>query len=110
LCLPHHSKADDRTTGEANYPPELLRKWKAGHEGINGPALAALGPIDEESLASLLLEAFDPPVKRLEKIADQLETMLPHSVAALDTTFHQLIRALDVILAAANDMPRYGPM
>ena len=34
LCLPHHSEVDDRKTGEKLYPPELLRKWKADHEGV----------------------------------------------------------------------------
>jgi hypothetical protein len=73
LCLPHHGEVDDRKTGERLYPPDKLRKWKQTHEGSNGPALAMLGPVDEDSLTELLLEVFDPPVKRLEKIADQLE-------------------------------------
>jgi hypothetical protein len=73
LCLPHHGEVDDRTTGERLYPPETLFKWKRDHEGGNGPALAALGSIDEDSLTELLLDVFDPPVKRLEKIADQLQ-------------------------------------
>lgn len=73
LCLPHHAEVDDRKTGEKLYPPHVLRKWKADHEGRNGAALAALGPIDEESLIKLLLEVFTPPVKRLQQIADQLE-------------------------------------
>jgi hypothetical protein len=73
LCLPHHAEVDDRKTGEKLYPPHVLRKWKADHEGRNGAALAALGPIDEESLTQLLLDVFTPPVKRLQQIADQLE-------------------------------------
>jgi hypothetical protein len=73
LCLPHHGEVDDKITGEKLYPPELLWRWKTEHEGGNGPALAALGSVDEDTLTELLLEVFDPPVKRLEKIADQLE-------------------------------------
>jgi hypothetical protein len=73
LCLPHHTEVDDRKTGEKLYPPEVLRKWKTDHEGKNGTALAALGPIDEDSLTELLLDAFAPPIKRLQQIADQLE-------------------------------------
>ena len=73
LCLPHHAEVDDRTTGEALYPVELLTRWKADHEGANGPALAALGPVDEEILARLLAEVFSPPARRLQQIADQLE-------------------------------------
>jgi hypothetical protein len=73
LCLPHHAEVDDRKTGEKLYPPHVLRKWKADHEGRNEAALAALGPIDEESLTQLLLDVFTPPVKRLQQIADQLE-------------------------------------
>lgn len=73
LCLPHHSEVDDPKTGEKNYPPKLLREWKKKHEGSSGPALAALGAVDEETLAELLTEVFSPPVERLQKIAKQLE-------------------------------------
>jgi hypothetical protein len=59
--------------GEKLYPPDLLRQWKIRNEGSNGPALAALGPIDEDSLTDLLLAVFAPPVTRLQQIADQLE-------------------------------------
>ena len=48
-------------------------QWKTDHEGADARALAALGAVDDESLTSLLLEVFTPPVKRLQKIADQLE-------------------------------------
>jgi len=73
LCLPHHGEVDDRKTGEQKYPPELLHKWKIQHEGGDGPALAALGRVDEESIGELLAEAFSPPIERLQSIADQLE-------------------------------------
>lgn len=73
LYQPHHSEVDDKKTGEKLYPPELLRQWKTEHEGGNGPALARLGPVDEDALAELLASAFEPPIKRLEKIAHQLE-------------------------------------
>ncbi len=73
LCLPHHSEVDDRKTGEKLYPPELLRKWKADHEGSNGPALAALGSVDEDTLTEMLLDVLTPPLERLQQIADQLE-------------------------------------
>jgi hypothetical protein len=86
LCLPHHGEVDDRKTGEKLYPPELLRKWKTEHEGRNGPALAALGPIDEDTLTGLLLDVFTPPAKRLQQVADQLEktgTLNAQTVAEL---------------------------
>lgn len=73
LCLPHHSEVDDRKTGEKLYPPDKLRGWKTAHEGSRGPALAALGVVDEDSLTEMLLEVFTPPLERLERIADQLE-------------------------------------
>lgn len=73
LCLPHHTEVDDKKTGEERYPPELLHKWKVDHEGGNGPALAVLGPIDEERLTELLVDVFAPPVERLQAIAEQLE-------------------------------------
>jgi hypothetical protein len=73
LCLPHHGEVDDKKTGETLYPVETLTRWKTDHEGANGPALAALGPVDEETLTRLLTEVFSPPAKRLQQIADQLE-------------------------------------
>jgi hypothetical protein len=73
LCLPHHQEVDDEKTGEQLYPPDLLRKWKTKHEGSNGPALAALGPIDPEQLTELLTAAFTPPLDRLEAITKRLE-------------------------------------
>ena len=51
----------------------MLRKWKTDYEGRNRTALAALGQIDEESLTQLLVDAFTPPIRRLQQIADQLE-------------------------------------
>lgn len=73
LCLPHHGEVDDKKTGEALYPVDTLMQWKTGHEGTDGPALAALGPVDEHSLTVLLTQVFSPPARRLELIADQLE-------------------------------------
>jgi len=86
LCLAHHGEVDDRKTGEQLYPPEKLRDWKTAHEGANGPALAALGTINEEQLTELLVGAFTSPLERLQKITDQLErtgTLNATSVAEL---------------------------
>src|SRR5260370_33988243 len=79
MCLPHHADVDAKKEAEIIYPPELLRNWKTDHEGSNGPALAALGPIDEEDLMSNLARAFSPPIDRLRAIAEQL-----HSTGALN--------------------------
>jgi hypothetical protein len=73
LCLPHHGEVDDKTTGETLYPVAKLTRWKTGHEGADGPALARLGQVDEETMATLLTQVFSPPAQRLEQIADQLE-------------------------------------
>jgi hypothetical protein len=73
LCLPHHGEVDDRKTGETLYPVETLTRWKSDHEGANGPALDALGPVDDETLTRLLTQVFSPPARRLQQIADQLE-------------------------------------
>jgi hypothetical protein len=73
LFLAHHGEVDDKKTGERLYPPDLLQGWKVAHEGADGPALAALGRVDEDRIGELLAEAFTPPVERLQAIADQLE-------------------------------------
>lgn len=64
----------------------MLHDWKAKHEGRNGPALAALGSIEEERLTELMVDLFAPPVKRLQEIADRLEktgTLNAETVAEL---------------------------
>ena len=101
LRLPHHGEVDDRKTGETLYPPPVLLQWKADHEGANGPALAALGPVSEETLTSLLLSVFSPPVKRLQQIADQLEqtgTLNADTVAQL----RQIVRVMDTAPARTD--------
>ena len=100
LCLPHHSEVDDRKTGEKLYPPHVLIKWKTDHEGSNGPALAALGPIDEESLTELLLDVFTPPLQRLQQIADQLE-----KTGTLNAwTVMELRQVIDVMSTTASGL------
>ena len=94
LCLPHHGEVDDKKTGETLYPVETLTQWKTDHEGANGPALAALGPVDEETLTGLLTEVFSPPARRLQQIADQLEktgTLTARTLVQL----RQVIRVLN---------------
>lgn len=77
LCMPHHTEVDDKKTGEQLYPPDVLEEWKLKHEGSNGPALAALGPIDPEQLIDLLTTTFTPPLDRLEAITQRLEETAP---------------------------------
>jgi len=60
LCL-RASRDVDKKTGEAAYPAELMRQLKTAHEGRNGPALAVLGRVDDDDIASLLTEAFRQP-------------------------------------------------
>jgi hypothetical protein len=72
LCLPHHGEVDDRKTGETLYPVETLTRWKADYEGANGPALAVLGPVDDETLARLLTQVFSPPARRAGDLLDRV--------------------------------------
>jgi hypothetical protein len=96
LCLPHHGEVDDKKTGEKLYPVGLLTKWKTSHEGSSGPALAALGSIDEDSLTDLLVSVFTPPAERLQQIADQLE-----QTGTLNAeTVVQLRQVVDVMTSA----------
>jgi hypothetical protein len=100
LCLPHHSEVDDRKTGEQYYPAGLLRKWKTEHEGSNGPALAALGPVDEDTLTEMLLDVFSPPLERLEQIADRLE-----ETGTLNAqTVTELRQVIDVMSTTASGL------
>ncbi|MEU7652474.1 hypothetical protein AB0C41_10710 [Micromonospora taraxaci] len=73
LCLPHHAEVDDRKTGESLYSAQLLLEWKRMHEGDNNAALNRIGPVDEEKFMDYVAGIFEPPLKRLESIADRLE-------------------------------------
>jgi hypothetical protein len=74
LCYPHHNVVDDRLTGEKNYPAELLLKWKKDHEGKD---YARLRNLSFEGGADTVMEymerIFEPPMKRLEALADRLQ-------------------------------------
>lgn len=73
LCLPHHAEIDDRKTGEKLYPAEELLKWKRNHEGDNNAELNRIGPVDETAFMDYITGIFEPPLTRLESIADRLE-------------------------------------
>ena len=101
LCLPHHAEVDDWKTGATLYPVETLIQWKVKHEGSNGPALAKLGPIDEETLTSLLTRVFSPPARRLELIANQLEKTGTLTARTL-TQLRQVVQVMDSDTAATS--------
>jgi hypothetical protein len=93
LCMPHHGEVDDRIRGETLYPPELLRKWKSEREGSGGAALANVQVPNEDVLFEALTQIFEPPLKRLERIADRLEstgTINAESVAELQQVVNLL--------------------
>ncbi|MBW6436716.1 hypothetical protein KZ829_23520 [Actinoplanes hulinensis] len=93
LCYAHHNEVDDRRTGEKLYPPDRLLAMKQRHEGDNTEVLASLGPISDEQVSELLLDVFEPPIARLERIADQLEEAGTASADTL-TELRQLISAV----------------
>jgi len=100
LCLPHHAEVDDKKYGERMYPPEKLREWKMKHEGDHAATLRMIGPIDVDTFMDRLADAFEPPTRRLEALAEQLEktgTLNANSVAELR-----------VIISALRDNP-LGP-
>jgi hypothetical protein len=85
IPLPHYvSESIDKHVAEYGTTSD---------EGTNGQALAALGSIDEDSLTELLLDVFDPPLQRLEKIARQ-----PEQTGTLNArTVTQLRQVVDVM-------------
>lgn len=86
LCLPHHAEVDDRSTGEKLYPAKVLLEWKRRHEGDNNAELSRIGPVDDDSFMNYVAEIFEPPLKRLESLADRLEqtgTLNANAVAEL---------------------------
>jgi hypothetical protein len=73
LCLPYHAEVDDKKYGEKLYPPEKLQEWKTRHEGEHAGVLSMIGPVDADTFMDSLATAFEPPTRRLETIAEQLE-------------------------------------
>jgi hypothetical protein len=94
LCMPHHEEVDGKD-GEKRYPPELLRKWKIQHEGADGAVLNHLRVMDTDALMKLLAQIAEPPVKRLEAIAQRLEET--HTVTA------ETVSELKAIIAIMSD-------
>ncbi|NUW46317.1 hypothetical protein [Nonomuraea rhodomycinica] len=89
---------DDKKTGSDLYPPELLLEWKRKHEGEHGIHLARISnPMTDDLIEALLVEAFEPPVTRLERIAEQLERTGSLNIDAL--------QELRQIISVMNDAP-----
>ncbi|MFE7870062.1 hypothetical protein [Micromonospora humida] len=70
LCLAHHEEVDG---DESRYTPEVLKSWKARHEGEAGAVLARLRVPDTETLGRVLTELAEPPLERLEAVTKRLE-------------------------------------
>ncbi|WP_156935416.1 hypothetical protein [Pseudonocardia spinosispora] len=73
LCLPHHAEVDDKLTGEEYYSIEKLRGWKLEREGANSKILGNLLVSDESRLFDALTKLFEPPIEKLERLAEQLQ-------------------------------------
>lgn len=72
LCLPHHEDVDGQGADDF-FSPETLREWKIEHEGESGSILNVLRFPDTDVLIKVLTELAEPPLERLEAIAQQLE-------------------------------------
>lgn len=92
LCLPHHEDVDGDGADDL-YPPETLRKWKADHEGAAGSVLNYLTVPSADALMAKLIELAEPPIERLEAIAQQLEDTGVVTSATV-TELRQIIKAL----------------
>lgn len=75
LCLAHHSAVDDKETGAKNYPPKLLMEWKERREGKDHAVLntVTIPAGDPEAITRYLESVFEPPLKRLEMLAERLQ-------------------------------------
>ena len=94
LCTAHHEEVDGKD-GEDRYPPEILRKWKAQHEGAVGSVLKHLTVPSIDALMRKLIEIAEPPLERLETITLRLEetgTVTAETVAELK----QIINAMSM--------------
>jgi len=104
LCLAHHAEVDDKKTGEDLYPPELLLEWKLKHEGDHGKHLARISnPMTDDLIEALLVEAFEPPTARLERIAEQLERTGSLNIDALQE-LRQVISVMNDATAGVDNL------
>ncbi|MEV0271157.1 hypothetical protein AB0H43_20455 [Hamadaea sp. NPDC050747] len=72
LCLAHHEEVDGKE-GETRYPPEVLLRWKREHEGAQGSVLQNLPVAQPEFIMKVLVHLAEPPLRRLEAVADHFE-------------------------------------
>ncbi len=95
LCLAHHEEVDG---DESRYTPEVLKSWKARHEGETGAVLARLRVPDTETLGKVLTELAEPPLERLEAVTKRLEET---GVANSETVTE--LKGIIAIMSAAGD-------
>ncbi|WP_156056185.1 hypothetical protein [Streptosporangium roseum] len=113
LCLAHHAEVDDKKTDADLYPPELLFEWKRKHEEEHGKNLARIrNPMTDDLIEALPVEAFEPPVTRLERIAEQSERTGSPNIDALQdlrqitSVMNDAPIGVDNLTAVASPMPR----
>lgn len=97
LCLAHHEEVDG---DEGRYTPEVLKSWKARHEGEAGAVLARLRVPDAETLGKVLTELAEPPLGRLEAVTKRLE----ETGVANTETVAELKAIIATISAAGNGL------
>ncbi|HKR49343.1 MAG TPA: hypothetical protein VJT72_07130 [Pseudonocardiaceae bacterium] len=84
---------DDKKYDEKLYPPEKLQERKTWHEGEHAGVLSMIGPADDDTFMDRLAAVFEPPTRRLEAIAEQLE-----KTGTLNTSSAAELRSIVTVL------------
>lgn len=101
LCVGHHKLVDRKPTSD-NYSVELLHGWKARREGKYAADLNGLGPITEQKLQGLIIDAVANMKDELLAAIDEVKSISSESLAVLKSlineTFDRRYSASDIEL------------
>jgi hypothetical protein len=88
LCRPHHTIVDKRRP--ADFPVELLRRWKAEREANYKEVLTGLGQVTEVSLQQIIAAAVKDHDEQLRQVLSRLEQNDAEAAQMLRSVLQQL--------------------
>ncbi|WP_445527473.1 hypothetical protein [Streptomyces cyslabdanicus] len=88
LCVPHHTTIDGASS--ADYPVEILEKWKASREGESVEALEGLTGLTEARLGEMLAEAQGQFLDQVRPALAEFSKTAPELAGLLNTLLDEL--------------------
>jgi hypothetical protein len=114
LCTAHHKIVD--RLDPANYPVEVLQRWKSEREAAGLDALAGLRNVTEERLQQIISESFETVTGRVDNALAQFAeidveaaSLLRELVEALPSGSLLSFDAAAMVGRAGRDLRQLGP-